>query len=250
MAAERFFGQRMRRFEDPRLLTGAGAYLEDLRQPDLLHAAFVRSPYAHATIGAIPKEAARMSGVVGVFTAGDFKLGPIPTAVPHPALRPCGQVPLARDRARFVGEPLAVVVATDRYTAEDGAGAIAAELELEPLPVVAGWEADLAPDAPVLHEGLGDNLAGSWVVRVGEVERAFAEAERVVRGSFAVQRYTGMPIETRGVMATVDPISGRLVVWSSTQWPHTVRRALAEALGMPEHRLRVVAPDLGGGFGT
>ena len=251
MAAERFFGQRVRRFEDPRLLTGRGAFLEDLRLPDVLHAAFVRSPYAHAVVRDVPDEpAAGLPGVVGVFTARDFELRPIPTAVPHPALRPCSQVPLAGERVRFVGEPLAVVVATDRYLAEDGAEALLGELDLEPLPVVPGSAAALAPGAPILHESLGDNLAGAWDVRVGDVERALAEADRVVRGRYAVQRYTGMPIETRGVLAHVDPISDRLLVWSSTQWPHTVRQALAEALAMPEHRLRVIAPDVGGGFGV
>jgi aerobic carbon-monoxide dehydrogenase large subunit len=250
LAGERFFGQSVRRFEDPRLLAGRGAFLEDLRLPDLLHAAFVRSPYAHALVRGVPTEAAMVPGVVAVFTASEFGLRPIPTSIPHPALRPCAQVPLAGDRIRFVGEPLAVVVATDRYRAEDGAAALAAELDLDPLPVVPSSEAALAPGAPILHEALGENLAGAWTVEIGDVERAFAAADRVVRGRFSVQRYTGMPIETRGVMATVDPISGRLTIWSSTQWPHTVRQSLAEALGTPEHRLRVVAPDLGGGFGV
>ncbi|HYU20984.1 MAG TPA: xanthine dehydrogenase family protein molybdopterin-binding subunit [Chloroflexota bacterium] len=250
MSGERFFGQRLKRFEDPRLLEGGGAFLEDLRLPDVLHAAFVRSPYAHASIRAIPVEAGHLPGVVGVFKARDFQMRPIPTVVPHPALRPCSQVPLADERVRFVGEPLAVVVATDRYLAEDAAAGIAAELDLEPLPVVPTWEAALEPDAPVLHEPLGDNLAAAWHVQVGDVERAFAEADRVVGGTFAVQRYTGMPIETRGVMASVDRLSSRLIIWTSTQWPHTVRRALAESLGMAEHRLRVIAPDVGGGFGV
>ncbi|MDP8923111.1 MAG: xanthine dehydrogenase family protein molybdopterin-binding subunit [Chloroflexota bacterium] len=251
VAAERFFGQRVRRFEDPRLLAGKGAFIEDLRLPGLLHAAFVRSPYAHARVASIPTEAARdVPGVVAVFTAADFELRPTPTVVPHPAYRPCSQPPLASGTVRFVGEPLAVVVARDRYAAEDGAAAIAAELDLEPLDVVADAFAALAPDAPLLHAELGDNLAGAWEVSVGDVDGAFAQADRIVRGRFDVQRYTGMPIETRGVMATVDPISGRLTVWSSTQWPHTVRQALAESLGRPEHQIRVIAPNLGGGFGV
>ena len=251
VAAERFFGQRVRRFEDPRLRAGNGAFLEDLRLPGLLHAAFVRSPYAHARIGSIPTEAATdVPGVVGVFTADDFDLRPTPTVVPHPAYRPCSQPPLASGKVRFVGEPLAVVVARDRYAAEDGAAAIAAEVDLEPLDVVTDAFEALAPDAPILHEELGENVAGAWDVSVGDADAAFARADRVVRGRFDVQRYTGMPIETRGVMAMVDPISGRLTVWSSTQWPHTVRQALAESLGRPEHRIRVIAPDLGGGFGV
>ncbi|MCC6174495.1 MAG: xanthine dehydrogenase family protein [Chloroflexi bacterium] len=250
MAAQRFFGQRIRRFEDPRLLAGQGSYLEDLQQPSMLHAAFVRSPYAHATIRNVPTAAGMVAGVVAVFTAADFDLPATPTVIPHPAYRPCSQPPLARECVRFVGEPIAVVVATDRYAAEDGAAAISAELDLEPLDVVPNAEAALAPGAPILHPELGENLAGVWDVSVGEPDRAFAEAAHVVRGRFSVQRYTGMPIETRGVLASVEPISGRYLIWSSTQWPHTVRTALAEALGVPEHRIRVIAPDLGGGFGV
>jgi carbon-monoxide dehydrogenase large subunit len=250
VAAERFFGKRIRRFEDPRLLLGKGAFLEDLTLPGMLHLAFVRSPYAHAEIRDVPVDAARVPGVVAVLTAADFELRPTPTVVPHPAYRPCSQVPLASDKVRFVGEPIAVVVAESRYQAEDGAAALAAELDLEPLDVAASAEAALAPDAPILHQSLGDNLAGSFEVAVGDADAAFARAAHVVKGHFTVQRYTGMPIETRGVMAMVDPISGRYTVWSSTQWPHTVRQALAVSLGVPEHKIHVIAPDLGGGFGV
>ena len=250
VAAERFFGQRVKRLEDPRLLSGQGAFLEDLQLPWVLHAAFVRSPYAHAIVQAIPTNVAGLAGVVGVFTAADLQPQTIPTMVPHPALRPCNQPPLAGVRVRFVGEPVAVVVAEDRYLAEDAAASVTAQLELEPLPVAASSDAALARDAPLLHEGLEDNLAGAWEVSTGDVEGAFCEADRVVTGRFGVQRHTGMPIETRGVMATVDRLSGRLTIWTSTQWPHTVRQALARALGVPEHRLRVIAPDVGGGFGV
>jgi carbon-monoxide dehydrogenase large subunit len=250
VAAERFFGKRVRRFEDPRLLLGKGAFLEDLTLPGMLHVAFVRSPYAHAEIRDVPIEPARVPGVVAVYTAADFELRPTPTVVPHPAYRPCSQVPLASGKVRFVGEPIAVVVAETRYQAEDGAAALAAELDLEPLDVAASAEAALAADAPILHESLGDNLAGQFEVAVGNADAAFAKAAHVVKGHFTVQRYTGMPIETRGVMAMVDPISGRYTVWSSTQWPHTVRQALAVSLGVPEHKIHVIAPDLGGGFGV
>ncbi len=250
MAAERFFGQRIKRFEDPRLLAGKGAFLEDLGLPGMLHAAFVRSPYPHATILAVPTEAAMVPGVVAVFTAADFALKPTPTMIPHPAYRPCSQLPLARDKVRFVGEAVAVVVAETRYQAEDGAAALAAELDLDPFPPVASATAALAPDAPILHDDLGENIAATFEAAVGDVDAAFARAAHVVRGHFGVQRYTGMPIETRGVLATVEPISGRYTIWSSTQWPHTVRTALAISLGVPAHKIRVIAPDLGGGFGV
>ena len=235
MAAERFFGKRIRRFEDPRLLAGNGAFLEDQRLPGMLHAAFVRSPYAHATLSSVPVEVGRVPGVVAVFTADDFDLIPTPTVIPHPAYRPCSQLPLARDKVRFVGEPVAIVVADTRYAAEDGAAAIAAELDLAPLDPVPSADAALAPDAPILHASIGENLAGVFDVDVGDVDTAFAQAAHIVKGHFAVQRYTGMPIETRGVLATVDTIGGRYVIWSSTQWPHTVRGALAQSLKVPEH---------------
>jgi carbon-monoxide dehydrogenase large subunit len=250
VAAERYFGKRIRRFEDPRLLVGNGAFLEDQRLPNMLHAAFVRGPYAHATLNDVPVEAGQVPGVVAIFTAADFDLKPTPTVIPHPAYRPCSQLPLARDKVRFVGEPIAIVVAETRYAAEDGAAAIAAELDLEPLDPVPNAAAALAPGAPILHASLGDNLAATFDVAVGDVDAAFAQAAHVVKGRFTVQRYTGMPIETRGVLATVDPISDRYIIWSSTQWPHTVRAALSQSLGVPEHRIRVIAPDLGGGFGV
>jgi carbon-monoxide dehydrogenase large subunit len=250
VAVERFFGQRIKRFEDPRLLEGRGAFIEDLRLPGLLHAAFVRSPYAHARIVDIPKNAAMIDGVLAVFTADDIARHPIPTVVPHPAHTGNNQPPLARDRVRFVGEPIAVVVAETRYAAEDGAAALLESLQMDPLAVVATSEAALDPAAPILHERIGRNMSGEWTVEVGDPDAAFAAADVVVSGRFSVQRYTGMPIECRGVASMVDPISGRLTMWSSTQWPHTVRGAVARALDVPEHDLRIVAPDLGGGFGV
>lgn len=250
MAAERFFGKRIKRFEDPRLLLGDGAFIEDFQLPGMLHAAFVRSPYPHAEIGELPTAAAWVEGVVGVYTAADFNLIPTPTVIPHPAYRPCSQPPLAQGKVRFVGEPIAVVVAQTRYQAEDGAAALSAELDLDPLDIVPNSEVALESDAPILHESLGENLAATFDVSVGDVDAAFAQAAHIVKGHFTVQRYTGTPIETRGVMATMEPISGRYLVWSSTQWPHTVRSALAKSLNVPEHKVRVIAPDLGGGFGV
>ncbi|MCC7366932.1 MAG: xanthine dehydrogenase family protein [Chloroflexi bacterium] len=250
MAAERFFGKRIKRFEDPRLLVGGGSFLEDLTEPAMLHAAFVRSPYPHAEIREIPTDAAMVPGVIGAFTAADFALRPTPTVIPHPAYRPCSQLPLAQDTVRFVGEPIAVVVASSRYEAEDGAAALTAELDLEPLDPVPNVDAALAADAPVLHQSLGENLAAIFDVSVGDVDAAFARAAHVVKGHFTVQRYTGTPIETRGVLAKMEAITGRYLIWSSTQWPHTVRSALAQSLGVPEHKVRVIAPDLGGGFGV
>src|SRR5262249_13642792 len=144
----------------------------------------------------------------------------IPTTVGHAALRPCNQPFLAHERLRYVGEPIAAVVADTRALADDGAGLVG--VDADELPAVPGAEAAVAADAPLLHPSLGDNLAATFEVVVGEPDAAFARADRVVRGRFYVQRYTGMPMETRGVVAAWDAGLGQLTVWSSTQWPHTV----------------------------
>src|SRR5262245_4031020 len=174
----RLCGQPLKRLEDPRLLRGQAMFLDDLRLPVLHHVAFVRSIHAHARVR-VDLDAARLApGVVGVFAAADFAAVPgfreIPGIVDHPALRPCRQLPLARDKVRYVGEPIVAVVALDRYTAEDVAAAVG--VEYEPLPVVPDAEAALAAGAAVLHEHLGDNLAADFTVQVGDAEAAFRTA--------------------------------------------------------------------------
>src|SRR5262245_33956941 len=239
------FGASLRRLEDPRLLRGQATFVEDLRLPGLRHVAFVRSVHAHARFrldsGAVADGAA-------VYTAADFpSITAIPTVISHEALRLCAHPPLARDRARYVGDPRAVV-ADSRYVAEDAAADVRVEYDV--LGAIADADAALRPDAPLLHEGAPGNVAADFTVRVGDADGAFAAAEIVTRGRYSVQRYTGMPLETRGVAAEYDAGTGRLTVWSSTQWPHTLRDVLRGALGLPEHRIRVVAPDVGGGFGV
>ena len=240
------FGASLKRLEDPRLLRGQAMFVEDLRLPGLRHVAFVRSVHPHARFRldarAVPDGAA-------LYTAADFPSAiAIPAVVSHAALRPCAQAPLARERARYVGEPLAAVVAPTRYAAEDAAADVRVEYDV--LDPVADADAALAPGAPLLHEGAQGNVAADFTVRVGDADRAFAAAEIVTRGRYSVQRYTGMPLETRGVAADYDAGTGRLTVWSSTQWPHTLRDVLRGLLGLAEHRVRVVAPDVGGGFGV
>src|SRR4029450_229052 len=157
-----------------------------------------------------------------LYTAADFPgVIAIPAVVPHEALRPCAQAPLARDRARYVGEPLAVVVAPTRYAAEDAAADVRVEYDV--LEAVADADAALAPGAALLHEGAPTNVAADFTVRVGDADGAFGAAEIVTRGRYSVQRYTGMPLETRGVAADYDAGTERLAVWASTQWPDTVR---------------------------
>ncbi len=245
-----FFGEGIRRREDPRFLTGQGRYVGDLVFPGMVHMAVLRSPHAHARIRRIEADDARkLPGVVAVITGADLDAlsRPQPVTHPHPALRPAMPTPLTDGRARYVGEPIAVVVAEGRYVAEDALDRIAVEYDL--LPAAADPASALAGGAPVLHETLGNNIAGQWKEAVGDVEGALAGAAHVFRERIHVARGTGAPIECRGTVAVPDPV-GRVTLWASTQTPHLQRRVVAEMLGLPQHRVRVVAPDVGGAFGT
>jgi aerobic carbon-monoxide dehydrogenase large subunit len=243
-----FVGQPLRRVEDPRLLRGQGAFIEDLDLPRGLSVAFVRSQYPHARLADVALNAARgVPGVAAAFDGRELGVPRIHAVVNHPALRPCQQPCLADGVVRYVGEPIAVVAAETRAQADDGAAAV--EVDYEPLEPIASAEAAVADAAARLHPELGDNLAGSFSVRVGEPEQAFATADRIVKGRFYVQRYSGMPLETRGVAAAWDAGRNELTLWSSTQWPHTLREALSVIVDLPEHKIRVIAPDVGGGFG-
>lgn len=255
----RYVGAGVRREEDPRYLTGRGRFVDDMTAAGCLHAAVLRSSHAHARLAAIRTEAARACpGVAAVFTFhGLSGLRPIPEAgvAPPPLaarvgfqLRSASQYPLARDKVRYVGEPVALVVAESRYAAEDALERI--EVDYDPLPVIVDVEAGLRPEAPRIHEEWPDNLAVSFTAEVGDPEGAFRSAPVVLAERIAVQRYAGMPLEPRAVLAVPDARAGGLTVWASTQLPHLVQKALLEALGLPAHRVRVVTPDVGGGFGT
>jgi aerobic carbon-monoxide dehydrogenase large subunit len=247
---DRFFGQPHKRLEDQRLLRGEASFVDDLRLVGMLHVAFVRSIHAHARVRVTSPPA--IPGVIGIFSAADLLPGrrtpDIPAVVGHAALRSCRQPALARDKVRFVGEPIAAVVAVDRYVAEDGAASV--KVEYEPLVAVPDAPAAVADGAALLHESLGDNVAADFTVGVGDADAAFRSAEIVTRGRYYVHRHTGMPLETRGVVAQYDAGAAHLTVWTTTQWPHTVRDALREVLGLTEHKVRVVAPDMGGAFGV
>ena len=245
----KFSGQPLKRLEDPRLLRGQATFLDDLRVAGVRHVAFVRSIHSHARFRVDVAAARSLPGVMGVFRADDFpQASEIPVVIEHPALRPCRHPLLAQDKVRYVGQPIAVVVADDRYVAEDGADAV--KIEYEPLQPVPDARAAIATGAVLLHEPLGDNIAADFTVRVGDADAAFRKADVVTRETYYVHRYTGMPLETRGVAASYDAGAGDLTLWSSTQWPHTLRDVVRDVLHLPEHRVRVIAPDVGGGFGV
>ena len=256
----KYFGAAVRRREDPRFLRGEGRYVDDVTLPGMLHAAFLRSPHAHARIAALRTDAARaLPGVAAVFTFAALErwMKPLPLfgAVP-PGLaaatafdvRQAPQYALCRDRAVYVGEIVAMVVAESPARAADALERI--EVDWEPLPAVVDMLAASEPGGPLIHPAWGTNVGVGFTHAIGDVERAFAEAPVVVSETFRIQRYVGMPVECRGVVAQWDRRDGTLTTWNSTQVSHFVQQGLATALGLPPHKIRVVAPDLGGGFGT
>ena len=247
--ATMLFGQRIKRREDPRLISGKGRYVADLQLPGAVHAAILRSPHAHARILNVDlSEARRSPGVV--FAASGRDLGPfgkpLPIPAPAPMLKPAMPSALAVDRACFVGEAVAVVVAEDRYQAEDALDRI--RVEYEPLPAVVEAAKALDSATPVIHEGIGSNLAARWSVKTADVDAALGKADRVLRERFVIVRGSAGFMETRGIVAVPDP-TGKITLWDSCQCPHTVRKGLIQLLGLEPHQVRVVAPDVGGGFG-
>lgn len=247
---EPLIGKSIKRREDPRLITGTATYVDDIQMPGMHHAVIVRSPHAAAKIlGINVKPALDLPGVVAVFTGEDTKdVGPVPCGASLPGLRVPHHHILARDRVYFVGHPVAVVVATDRYIARDAADLV--EVDYEPLPAVADPEKALAPGAPAVHPEWPDNVAFTYHQEGGDADKAFTEADVVVKQRIVSQRLIPSAMETRGVVADWRPGDKTLTVYDSTQIPHLLRTLLAGALGIPENRLRVVAPEVGGGFGS
>jgi carbon-monoxide dehydrogenase large subunit len=245
-----FVGKRIRRREDPRLITGTATYLDDIKLPGMHHACILRSPHAAARIKSLNTAAAlEQPGVVAVFTGADIKqVGPVPCGASLPDLRVPHHHVLAQDRVYFVGHPVAVVVARDRYIAADALDRI--EVDYEPLPAVADPEKAIAPGAPAVHPEWPDNLAFKYHQEGGDVEQAFREAEVVVKQRITSQRLIPTAIETRGVVADWKPGDKSLTMWSSTQIPHLLRTLVAGMLGLPEHRMRLITPEVGGGFGS
>ena len=251
--ASAFMGRSVPRLEDAKLLRGAGRFVDDIDLPHLLHATFVRSSIAHGLLQRVDIDKARvMPGIRAVLTYADLRpvltCDRIPLALPVPALRfhvdPCI---LARQEVCYVGEPVALVVAESRQQAEDAAALV--ELDLRPLPAVLEPRAGLEPGAPRARLDCSDNLVAHWVVEYGDVGRAFAGAPHRISEHFRIHKGGGHSIEARGVLARYDAIDELLTVWDSTQMPHKTKRVLVEALGLSEQQVRVIAPDVGGGFG-
>src|SRR6059036_2955410 len=246
--SERWIGKSVKRVEDFRLLTGRGTFIDD-HPPvgNVHHAAIVRSRHAHARIlGYDVSKALAADGVVAVITGEDVakETKPFAVGVTTPVHYYCA----ATDKARFVGEPVAVVVARDRYLAEDAAELV--DVEYEPLPAVVDPEKALQPDAPVLHDKVGTNLAGHRRLVYGDPERAFREADVVLTERFTFPKYGSTPIETYGVIARWDPLDGVCTVWSNFMGPFIMHPLTARVLGLPENKLRfIVPPDIGGSFG-
>ena len=249
-AAARYAGARVHRVEDARLLTGRGVYVDDIDLPRMVHACFVRSPLPRAAIRGIDTSAAAaLPGVVAVFTAADLNpgvreqwhtaLGPHSPETPRP--------PLAEDEVRFVGDPVALVVAENRYIAEDAVDLV--EVDYEPLPPVVDYKTAL--DSPELvHASHGSNLICELNGLPPEaLEGVFSSAAHVVSETIYQQAYAPVPMEGRGLVVDYSPTTGEMTIYAATQVPHEVRMFCARLLGMPEHRVRVIMKDTGGGFG-
>jgi carbon-monoxide dehydrogenase large subunit len=252
--ASRIFGSGIKRREDPRLITGQARYTDDLALPGMVHMAVVRSPYAHARVKRVDaRKAAAMPGVLGIFTGQQMKdagFGPIPCAwvVPNSETKTPPYPPIALDVVRYAGNAVAIVVADDRYRARDAADAV--QVEYEPLPAVAdAWKA-AQPGAPQLHAEVPGNVCFHWKVSGGDIEGAFKGAEVVVKEKILNQRLIPNAMEPRAALAQWSPAAGEVTLWVTSQNPHIARFLLSLDTGIPEHKIRVIAPEVGGGFGS
>ncbi|MEK6323437.1 MAG: xanthine dehydrogenase family protein molybdopterin-binding subunit [Acidobacteriota bacterium] len=247
----KYVGQRVKRTEDPRLIKGLGHYVDDVRLPDTLHVAFLRSMYAHARITSIDvSEASHAPGVVAVYTGKDVaaKVGPVPCAAALPGLKVPDYRVLATDHVVFVGQPIAAVVATDRYAAQDAIDLIM--IDYEELPAVVDVEEAAKDGGPLVYEEYGNNIAYKLTAGEGDIDAALESSDRVVTQRIVHQRLAPIAMEPRGVLARYFPGEQELTVWSSTQIPHLLRTQLALMIGMPENKLRVITPEVGGAFGS
>ncbi len=252
-SAKTYIGEAVSRKEDPKLLTGQGRYTDDLTVPGMVWMAVVRSPHAHAKIKKVSLEKARKAeGVVAAFSGEDLAeewAAGLPCAWPVTEdIKIPDHWPLAKDKARYVGDGVAVVVADSRVGAKDAAELI--EVDYEPLPAVTDVEAALEDDAPIIHDDLETNHSYTWSLSAGEVDKLFSEADVTVKERYVQQRLIPNAIEPRSVLVQPIPAQGDFTVWSATQIPHVLRFALGAVTGVPEAKLRIIAPEVGGGFGS
>jgi carbon-monoxide dehydrogenase large subunit len=256
MGIAALLGSPIKRREDPRLITGQATYVDDIKLLGMLHMSVLRSPYGHARINSINTQAARRHpGVVAVYIAEDLKgaVGNIPIAVPlgHITEGMGVRGPLAEGKVRFYGDPVAVVIADDRYTARDARDLI--EVDYEPLPAAIDIEKAMQSDAPLLYEEFGTNVAFGMHPPTEDIDKIFEQTQAdggiVVKERIVNQRLAPAPMETRGVVADFRKADRSLTVWSSSQIPHLLRNLLAGQLGLPQHQVHVIVPEVGGGFG-
>jgi carbon-monoxide dehydrogenase large subunit len=256
MGIAAMLGSPIKRREDPRLITGQATYVDDIKLTGMLHMAVLRSPYGHARINSINTEAARnQPGVVAVYTAEDLKgaVGDIAVAVPLGKMTEGMGIrkPLAEGKVRFFGDPVAVVIAESRYTARDARDLI--EVDYEPLPAAIDVEKAMQPGAPLLYEQFGTNVAFSMHPSTDDIDKVFEQTKAdggvVVKERIVNQRLAPVPMETRGVVAEYHKALKTLTIWSSSQIPHLLRNILAATVGLPQHQVRVIVPEVGGGFG-
>ena len=249
----RIFGSGIRRREDPRLITGQASYTDDIKLTGMVHAAILRSPHAHARITSINTDAAKSaSGVLAVYTGADIEgvLNPIPCAwaIPDSDLKAVAYPAIASGVVRYVGDAVAVVVAQNRYQAEDALELI--DVDYEPLPAIINPEDALGDGAPQLHEDAPNNQAFHWVAAGGDTDAAFADAAVTVSETIRQQKLIPNPMETRSAIASWSPAMGELTLWNTTQNPHIARFVTCLVTGVAEHKIRVIAPEVGGGFGA
>ncbi|MBU8880735.1 molybdopterin-dependent oxidoreductase [Bacillus sp. FJAT-29790] len=244
-------GARLKRKEDPKLITGNGYFSDDIQLPGMLHAAILRSPHAHAVIKSINvEEALKSPGVIAIYTGKDLegKIGPVPSSwlVPGANLKEAPQYPLAIDRVRYVGDGVALVIAEERYAVRDAMYLI--DVEYETLLPAIGQKKSMQDHAPLVHDDIENNIAFHWMA--GAVPDEVCEnAEVAIRQCFNVQRVAPSPMETRAAVGQYNPGSGELTLWCTSQNPHIHRMVVSEVLSISEAKLRVIAPDMGGGFG-
>ena len=245
------FGSALKRKEDPRLITGQGTYVEDVSLTGMLHIVLVRSPLAHASIKSIDSsEASKSPGVVAIFTGEDLKeeLGSLPCGWVVPDTKEVPHPPLAVDRVRYVGDAVVAVVAESTAQASDAASLV--DVEYEELDTVIEMDDALADGAVQLHEDAPNNTAFEWEVDAGSISDARSSSDVAVTQRFVNQRLIPTAMENRGVVVDYNSGTDQITMWTSTQIPHLIRVLLALVTGHPEHLIRVIAPDVGGAFGS